>query len=53
MHPKRQVFIIGYEPSATALGGIGRMLLAYQSNGLVYVGGVGTGLKDNPSPRSR
>jgi bifunctional non-homologous end joining protein LigD len=36
--------IIGYEPSAIALGGIGRLLLAArQGKGLVYVGGVGTG----------
>lgn len=37
--------IVGYEPSAVALGGIGRLLLAaYQGDRLVYVGGVGTGL---------
>ncbi|WP_377848987.1 non-homologous end-joining DNA ligase [Bosea sp. UC22_33] len=36
--------IIGYEPSAIALGGIGRLLLAARKGGgLVYVGGVGTG----------
>jgi len=36
--------IIGYEPSAIALGGIGRLLLAARKgDGLVYVGGVGTG----------
>lgn len=36
--------IIGYAPSAVAIGGIGRLLLAArQGKGLVYVGGVGTG----------
>ena len=36
--------IIGYEPSRVAHGGIGRVLLAARSgDGLVYVGGVGTG----------
>ena len=36
--------ILGYEPSAVALGGIGRLLLAAtKDGGLVYVGGVGTG----------
>ena len=36
--------IIGYEPSAIALGGIGRLLLAARKGDeLVYVGGVGTG----------
>jgi len=36
--------IIGYEPSAAALGGIGRLLLAARRGAdLVYVGGVGTG----------
>ena len=36
--------IIGYEPSAAALGGIGRLALAARKgDGLVYVGGVGTG----------
>lgn len=36
--------IVGYEPSAIALGGIGRLLLAARKgDGLVYVGGVGTG----------
>ena len=36
--------IIGYEPSAAAIGGIGRLLLAArQGKGLAYVGGVGTG----------
>lgn len=36
--------IIGYEPSANALGGIGRLLLAARKGDeLVNVGGVGTG----------
>lgn len=36
--------IIGYEPSAAALGGIGCLLLAARKgNGLAYVGSVGTG----------
>lgn len=36
--------IVGYEPSAVALGGIGRLLLAAHGNyGLTYVGSVGTG----------
>jgi bifunctional non-homologous end joining protein LigD len=39
-------FIVGYEPSAAALGGIGRLLLAARKGSdLVYVGGVGTGFK--------
>jgi len=39
-------FFIGYEPSAAALGGIGRLMLAARKgNDLVYVGGVGTGFK--------
>ncbi len=37
-------FIIGYEPSAAALGGIRRLLLAARKgSGLAYVGSVGTG----------
>jgi len=36
--------IVGWEASASALGGIGRLLLAgRKGNGLAYVGGVGTG----------
>jgi bifunctional non-homologous end joining protein LigD len=36
--------VVGYEPSAVALGGIGRLLLAARKgDGLVYVGSVGTG----------
>ncbi|GAA3099947.1 hypothetical protein GCM10010520_51680 [Rhizobium viscosum] len=47
-------FIIGYEPSAAALGGIGRVLLAaYRGNDLVYVGGVGTGFKERQAIRLR
>ncbi|MEZ2129652.1 MULTISPECIES: non-homologous end-joining DNA ligase [unclassified Sinorhizobium] len=47
-------FIIGYEPSAAARGGIGRLLLAaYQGNDLVYVGGVGTGFKERETIRLR
>jgi bifunctional non-homologous end joining protein LigD len=39
--------IIGYEPSADGFGGIGRLLLAARKgNGLVYVGGVGTGFSN-------
>jgi bifunctional non-homologous end joining protein LigD len=39
-------FIVGYEPFADALGGIGRLLLAARKgNDLVYVGGGGTGFK--------
>lgn len=44
MHPVESFAIIGYEPSASALGGIGRLLLvARKGKDLVYVGGVGTG----------
>ncbi|NDK52803.1 non-homologous end-joining DNA ligase [Rhizobium laguerreae] len=47
-------FIVGYEPSVAALGGIGRLLLAaYQGNDLVYVGGVGTGFKERDTIRLR
>lgn len=36
--------VVGYERSAAAMGGIGRLLLAAKKDGeLVYVGGVGTG----------
>ncbi|MEY9198479.1 bifunctional non-homologous end joining protein LigD [Sinorhizobium fredii] len=39
--------IIGYERSAVAFGGIGRLLLAARKDGkLVYVGGVGTGFNE-------
>jgi bifunctional non-homologous end joining protein LigD len=43
-------FIVGYEPSAAARGGIGRLLLAaYEGDDLAYVGGVGTGFKEAPT----
>jgi bifunctional non-homologous end joining protein LigD len=39
--------IIGYEPSTSARGGIGSLLLAaYRNGALVYVGSVGTGFKE-------
>ncbi|MBD9375652.1 ATP-dependent DNA ligase [Rhizobium sp. ARZ01] len=39
--------IVGYEPSRVGLGGIGRLLLAARKgDGLVYVGGVGTGFNE-------
>jgi bifunctional non-homologous end joining protein LigD len=39
-------FIVGYEPSTAARGGIGRLIpAARKGNNLVYVGGVGTGFK--------
>lgn len=39
--------IVGYEPSAVALGGLGRLLVACrQGKDLAYVGGVGTGFTD-------
>jgi len=42
---RRDTFVIvGYEPSSVPGGGIGRLLLAARkSDGLVYVGGCGTG----------
>ncbi|KAA0685983.1 ATP-dependent DNA ligase [Neorhizobium sp. P12A] len=47
-------FIVGYEPSTAALGGIGRLLLAaYRGDELVYVGGVGTGFKERPTIKLR
>ncbi len=40
-------FIVGYEPSTNALGGIGSLLLAaYCGDDIVYVGSVGTGFKE-------
>jgi len=40
-------FVIGWEPSMAAFGGIGRLLLAaYKGHDLVYVGSVGTGLNE-------
>lgn len=39
--------IVGYEPSTSALGGIGSLLLAaYSGDDIVYVGSVGTGLNE-------
>jgi bifunctional non-homologous end joining protein LigD len=36
--------IVGYQASASSLGGLGRLYLAARSGGdLIYVGGVGTG----------
>ncbi|MGO4673004.1 non-homologous end-joining DNA ligase [Bosea sp. 2YAB26] len=47
-------FIIGYEPSGSALGGIGRLLLAaWKSNRLTYVGGVGTGFSERSATALR
>ncbi|WP_132527583.1 non-homologous end-joining DNA ligase [Rhizobium sp. BK376] len=47
-------FIVGYEPSTAALGGIGRLLLAaYRGDELVYVGGVGTGFKERATIKLR
>ncbi|KQS71602.1 ATP-dependent DNA ligase [Rhizobium sp. Leaf371] len=46
--------IVGYEPSAAALGGIGRLLLAaYRDAALVYVGSVGTGFKESEANELR
>jgi bifunctional non-homologous end joining protein LigD len=40
-------FIIGWEPSSVARGGIGRLLLAaYKGHDLIYVGSVGTGFNE-------
>ncbi|GAU84707.1 non-homologous end-joining DNA ligase [Bosea sp. BIWAKO-01] len=47
-------FIIGYEPSSSALGGIGRLLLAaWKNNRLTYVGSVGTGFTDRSATALR
>jgi bifunctional non-homologous end joining protein LigD len=47
-------FIVDYEPSTAALGGIGRLPLAvYKGAELVYVGGVGTGFKERPTIKLR
>ncbi|ANM16896.1 ATP-dependent DNA ligase protein [Rhizobium sp. N541] len=46
--------IIGYEKSAASFGGIGRLLLAARrGNGLVYVGGVGTGFNERSAGELR
>lgn len=40
-------FIVGWQPSSSAIGGIGALLLgAYKGDEIVYVGSVGTGLKE-------
>lgn len=47
-------FIIGYEPSTNALGGIGSLLLAaYRGDDIVYVGSVGTGFKEAQTKKLR
>ena len=47
-------FIIGWEPSIVAFGGIGRLLLAaYKGHDLVYVGSVGTGLNERTATALR
>lgn len=46
--------IVGYEPSSSALGGIGRLLLAARKGDrLSYVGGVGTGFTDHTATALR
>jgi bifunctional non-homologous end joining protein LigD len=46
--------VVGYEPSATAGGGIGSLLLAaYQGAAFVYVGSVGTGFKEKEAVELR
>lgn len=47
-------FIVGYEPSTAAIGGIGSLLLAaYRGDDLVYVGSVGTGFKEAQANKMR
>ncbi|PSH61751.1 ATP-dependent DNA ligase [Phyllobacterium brassicacearum] len=47
-------FIVGWEPSRVAFGGIGRLLLAaYKGHDLVYVGGVGTGFNERTATALR
>lgn len=47
-------FIVGYEPSTAALGGIGSLLLAaYRGDDIVYVGSVGTGFKEAEANKLR
>lgn len=47
-------FIVGYEPSTAALGGIGSLLLAaYRGEDIVYVGSVGTGFKEAQANKLR
>ncbi|ARM14154.1 MULTISPECIES: non-homologous end-joining DNA ligase [Rhizobium] len=46
--------IVGYERSSASFGGIGRLLLAARKgNGLVYVGGVGTGFNERSATELR
>lgn len=47
-------FIIGWEPSTVAFGGVGRLLLAaWKGHDLVYVGSVGTGLNQRTATALR
>ncbi|MBB3416738.1 ATP-dependent DNA ligase [Rhizobium sp. BK284] len=47
-------FIVGYEPSAVAHGGIRNLFLAaYKGNDLIYVGNVGTGFNERDATRLR
>ena len=47
-------FIIGWESSTAAFGGIGRLLLAaYKGRDLVYVGSVGTGFNEGTATALR
>ncbi len=47
-------FIVGYEPSAVAHGGIRNLFLAaYRGDDLVYVGNVGTGFNERDATRLR
>jgi bifunctional non-homologous end joining protein LigD len=47
-------FIVGYEKSSTARGGLGSLLLAARKgDGLQYVGSVGTGFKYNDAVQLR
>jgi bifunctional non-homologous end joining protein LigD len=46
--------IVGYERSTVAFGGIGRLLMAaHKGDGLVYVGGVGTGFNERSATALR
>ncbi|QIO64755.1 non-homologous end-joining DNA ligase [Rhizobium leguminosarum] len=46
--------IVGYEKSSASFGGIGRLLLAARKgDGLVYVGGVGTGFNERSAAELR
>ncbi|MGH6858736.1 MAG: non-homologous end-joining DNA ligase [Phyllobacterium sp.] len=47
-------FIVGWEPSMAAVGGIGRLLLAaYKGDDLVFVGSVGTGFSSRTATTLR